>query len=154
MLKNISAATPMVLSACIIWGRTADVRHLSSASLTRSPWSKIAIYSRRSVAGSALAYSGENCCHHARPAAAVFDGRPQRWLLAATMLRNLQAWVILTVANLTIIILVDARRDRTLKSGARTLRTSCTATVSPPHHRRRLIDQQRLSAFNDYQPEL
>lgn len=116
MPKNISAATLMVLSACIIWGAqpmfvTFVVREFDPDPSGQYPL----FYSRRSAAGSA--------------------GLQRRKLLPPR-----KAWLPLflmgvlsvggnnvaqftglqysTVANLTIIASLTACRDRTLKSGA------------------------------------
>ena len=73
MPKNISAATLMVLSACIIWGRTADVcvtfvvREFDPIPLVSIRYFTVGV-----VLLAALAYSGENCCHHARPGCRCF----------------------------------------------------------------------------------
>lgn len=90
MPKNISAATLMVLSACIIWGAqpmfvTFVVREFDPDPSGQYPL----FYSRRSAAGSAGLQRRKTAATTQGLAAAVFDGRPQRW--RATMLRNSQA---------------------------------------------------------------
>lgn len=79
MPKNISAATLMVLSACIIWGAQPMFVTFVVREFDPIPLVSIRYFTVGVVLLAALAYSGENCCHHARPGCRCFDGRPQRW---------------------------------------------------------------------------
>ena len=153
MPKNISAATLMVLSACIIWGAQADVRHFCRPRVRPDPSGQYPLfYSRRSAAGSAGLQRRKTAATTQGLAAAVFDGRPQRWRQQCCAIYRP---AILTVANLTIIASLTPAVTALLSLVLlhERLHKLQWLRYRRQYHRRRLPDQQRF-AFNDYQPEL
>ena len=116
MPKNISAATLMVLSACIIWGAQPMFVTFVIREFDPIPLVSIRYFTVGVVLLAALAYSGEKTAATTQGlAAAVFDGRPQRWRQQCCAIYRP---AILDRSQPYYYCLADACRDRTLKSGA------------------------------------
>ena len=116
MPKNISAATLMVLSACIIWGAQPMFVTFVVREFDPIPLVSIRYFTVGVVLLAALAYSGEKLLPPRKARLPLFlMGVPQRWRQQCCAIYRP---AILDRSQPYYYCLADACRDRTLKSGA------------------------------------